>query len=88
MKSDEKPTPKLVRLERFIDGQWVVSQTAISLLYPEKYAPRLLAKGKVGRATELDERLQATGQVWGAAEGLCPLCEVVHPGPYNGECIL
>lgn len=80
--------PKLVRLETLVDGSWVRGLD-VALLYPERYAERLAAKGKVGRAIELDDRLQPTGQVWGGgAVGNCSVCEEIHEGPYDGRCLL
>lgn len=58
------PVPKLVRLEYLTANGWVVGHKAVNLLHPGRYVERLSDKGKFGRATELDDRLQPTGQVW------------------------
>lgn len=57
------PVPRLCRLERLKDGQWE-KMGDYSLLYPHRYAERLAEKGKVGRATVLDDRLQPTDEVY------------------------
>ena len=58
------PVARLCRLEKKNEkGEWVrVGDHA--LLYPHRYAERLSEKGKIGRATVLDERLQPTGEVY------------------------
>lgn len=62
------PTPTLVRLEYLTRDGWVTGHKAMSLLNPARYVERLLARGKFGRATALDDDLQPTGQVWVADE--------------------
>ena len=111
------PVPTLCRLEYLTRNGWVVGHAGINLLNPSRYCERLTERGKFGRATELDDRLQPTGQVWTSA-GLpddpstlpadileklhpdppyripkvggeaCPLCDEVHPKPFDGSCLL
>ena len=54
------------------DGTWALGHAGVALLHPEKYPERLAKKGKRGRVTVLDERLQPTDTVY-----LGP--EVEHP---------
>lgn len=54
----------LCRLEYLTRKGWVVGHAGISLLDPGRYVERLTARGKFGRCTELDDRLQATGTVY------------------------
>lgn len=91
------PVPHLVRLEYLTREGWVVGHAAINLLDPGRYVERLAAKGKFGRATELD-----TGEVWEPAElpdlallypsdnkvpsVKCHFCEGTGHAP--GECLL
>jgi hypothetical protein len=58
------PVPTLVRLEYLTPDGWVVGHKALNLLSPARYVERLLARGKFGRATALDDELQPTGEVW------------------------
>lgn len=58
------PVPTLVRLEYLTPGGWVVGHAGVNLLHPERYVERLAERKKFGRAIELDDMLQPTGQVW------------------------
>ena len=58
------PVPTLVRLEYLTPTGWAVGHRAMNLLHPARYVERLAARGKIGRATELDDQLQPTGTVW------------------------
>lgn len=58
------PVPTLCRLEYLGRKGWVMGHAGVALLAPERYVERLTARGKFGRATELDDRLQPTGKVW------------------------
>lgn len=80
------PRPRLCRLERLEKGEWKAVGT-VSLLHPERYAERLAAKGKAGRAIELDERLQP-GRVHAVDVKNCPVCGDPHAAPYDGSCLL
>jgi len=81
--------PTSVRLETFVEGSWKLETEFILLLHPERYAARLAAKGKVGRAIELDERFRPTGKVWeGSTSTVCSYCEETHTGPHDGRCLL
>jgi len=62
------PVPTLCRLEYLTPHGWAVGHAAVNLLHPQRYVERLWARGKAGRATELDDRLQPTGQVWAAPD--------------------
>lgn len=64
----ELPVPTLVQLEYLTRDGWVVGHKGIALLQPARYVERLAARGKVGRATALDDQLQPTGQVWAPSD--------------------
>lgn len=63
MSDKEIRMPTFVKLEYLSPAGWVDNGKA-SLLFPERYPERLRAKGKFGRCTALDDRLQPTGRVW------------------------
>lgn len=82
------PVPTLVQLQRMDDdGNWVAVGTE-NLLYPHRYAERLAAHGKTGRAVALDDHLQPTGTVYEPVVERCPVCERTHVAPYDGTCLL
>lgn len=62
--SGTTPVPRLCRLERLNENGTWERVGDHSLLYPHRYAERLADKGKVGRATVLDDRLQPTDEVY------------------------
>jgi hypothetical protein len=62
------PVPTLVRLDYLTPDGWITGHKALNLLHPARYVERLLARGKFGRATALDDQLQPTGQVWVAED--------------------
>lgn len=58
------PTPTLCRLEHYTPKGWVRHGPDVNLLFPERYPARLEERNKYGRAIELDDNLQPTGQTW------------------------
>lgn len=80
--------PVYVRLEEWVDGEWVVRLEPVPLMYPDAYAPRLAAHGKIARAVNLD-----TGEIYGPdtpkAEECLIYCGQVHVGANtDGMCLL
>ena len=59
----EYPTPTLCRLDHWTPDGWQTVEPAVALLFPARFPERLEAKGKFGRAVELDAQLQPTGAV-------------------------
>lgn len=57
-------SPSLCRLEYLTANGWSVGHAGVALLHPDRYVERLTARGKFGRATVLDERLQPTDEVY------------------------
>lgn len=55
----------LCRLEQWTGREWQVMHAGVALLHPERYVERLEDRNVVARVTELDDRLQPTGVVYG-----------------------
>jgi hypothetical protein len=68
----------LTRLEYLTPEGWAIGHAGIALLDPEAYVKRLRARGKFGRATVLNDRLQPTGEIY-VAEGLPDPSTLVKP---------
>lgn len=87
----------LTRLEYLTPDGWHVGHAAVNLLDPEAYVKRLSARGKFGRATILDDRLQPRGKVYTspnipedlsvlAPDAPSPIPKVAEPGAQPVAC--
>lgn len=73
----------LCRLEYLTRKGWVMGHAGINLLHPERYVERLTDRGKFGRCTVLDDRLQPTGTVYVSPNIPDDLSVLVNDPPYR-----